>query len=108
MVVVLLWITGAGAYLGAVVVARHRAQAAADLAALAAAGRMPAGAAVACAWATATARAMRVDDIRCVAGGADGLADLDVIVTVAVAVRVGVFPAATAVAAARAGPADTS
>jgi len=111
MVVALLWVTGAGAYLGAVVVARHRAQAAADLAALAAAGRVPAGAAAACAWATATARAMRVDDIRCETGGPGGradLRDLDVIVTVSVAIRVGVFPAATAVAAARAGPANTA
>ncbi|MCV7100624.1 helicase, partial [Mycobacterium palustre] len=33
MVVVLLSVTGAGAYLGSAVVARHRAQAAADLAA---------------------------------------------------------------------------
>ncbi|PBJ44821.1 helicase, partial [Mycobacterium avium subsp. hominissuis] len=36
MVVVLLSATGAAVYLGAAVVARHRAQAAADLAALAA------------------------------------------------------------------------
>ncbi|POY02289.1 helicase, partial [Mycobacterium kansasii] len=33
MVGVLLWVTGAGAYLGSVAVARHRAQAVADLAA---------------------------------------------------------------------------
>jgi len=40
MVAVLLSITGGGAYLGSAVVARHRAQAAADLAALAAAARL--------------------------------------------------------------------
>jgi hypothetical protein len=49
MVAVLLCITGAGAYLGSVVVARHRAQAAADLAALAAAARLPSGVTAACA-----------------------------------------------------------
>jgi hypothetical protein len=105
MVVALLWVTAAGAYLGAVVVARHRAQAAADLAALAAAGRMPSGAAAACAWATVTARAVRVDDVRCQTDGPDGL---DVIVSVSVTVRVGVFPAAVARAAARAGPAGAN
>ncbi|WP_353733527.1 pilus assembly protein TadG-related protein, partial [Mycobacterium tuberculosis] len=43
MVAVLLCVTGAGAYLGSAVVARHRAQAAADLASLAAAARLPSG-----------------------------------------------------------------
>lgn len=108
MVVALLWVTAAGAYLGAVVVARHRAQAAADLAALAAAGRMPSGAAAACAWATATARAMRVDDISCQTDGPDDPDGLDVIVSVSVTVRVGVFPATVARAAARAGPAGAN
>jgi len=96
MVVVLLWVTGAGAYLGSVVVARHRAQAAADLAALAAAARLPLGAQAACARATAVAHEMRVDDARC------AVDDLDVVVTVRVAAY-----AAVASAAARAGPADT-
>jgi secretion/DNA translocation related TadE-like protein len=94
MVVVLLWVTGAGAYLGSVVVARHRAQAAADLAALAAAGRLPAGATEACARATVVAREMRVGDARCAVDG------LDVVVTV----RVPVAFAGAAGAAARAGP----
>jgi secretion/DNA translocation related TadE-like protein len=98
MVVVLLSVTGAGAYLGSVVVARHRAQAVADLAALAAAARLPSGAAVACAHATAVARAMRVDGAEC---GVDGL---DVVVTV----RVAVGFAGAARAAARAGPVDTA
>ena len=97
MVVVLLWVTAAGAYLGSVVVARHRAQAAADLAALAAAARLPSGAAAACARATAVAREMRVDRAQC---GVDGL---DVVVTV----RVAVAFAGAARAAARAGPVDT-
>jgi secretion/DNA translocation related TadE-like protein len=96
MVAVLLWITGAAAYLGSAVVARHRAQAAADLAALAAAARLPSGAAAACARATAVAHRMRVDDAQC---GVDGL---DVVITVQVAVAF----AGVARAAARAGPAD--
>ncbi len=97
MVVVLLWVTGAGAYLGSVVVARHRAQAAADLAALAAAADLPSGARAACARAIAVAREMRVDDSRC------EVDDLDVVVTV----RVMVVFAGAARAAARAGPVDT-
>ncbi len=97
MVVVVLWVTGAGAYLGSVVVARHRAQAAADLAALAAAARLPSGAAAACTRAAAVAREMRVDDVRC------EVDDLDVVITVQVVV---VF-AGAARAAARAGPLDT-
>ena len=95
MVAVLLCITGAGAYLGSVVVARHRAQAAADLAALAAAGALPSGVAAACGRATAVAREMRVDDARCRVDG------LDVVVTA----RVRVAFAGVAQAAARAGPA---
>jgi secretion/DNA translocation related TadE-like protein len=94
MVVVLLWATGAGAYLGSAVVARHRAQAAADLAALAAAARLPSGAAAACTRATAVAHEMRVDETTC------GVDDLDVVVTVDVAVAFG----GAARAAARAGP----
>ena len=97
MVVVLLCVTGAGARIGSVVVARHRAQAAADLAALAAAARLPSGETAACARASAVARQMRTDGARC------EVDDLDVVVTVEVAV---VF-AGRARAAARAGPADT-
>jgi secretion/DNA translocation related TadE-like protein len=95
MVAVLLSVTWAGAYLGSVVVARHRAQAAADLAALAAAARLPSGAAAACARAAVVAREMRVDDARC------AVDDLDVVVTVEVRVTF----AGAARAAARAGPA---
>ncbi|WP_244897638.1 Rv3654c family TadE-like protein [Mycobacterium alsense] len=98
MVVVLLWVTGAGAYVGSAVVARHRAQAAADLAALAAAARLPSGAAAACARARAVAHEMRVDDVGC------GVEGLDVVVST----RVAVAFAGAARAAARAGPADTA
>ncbi len=96
MLAVLLCVTCAGAYIGAVVVARHRAQAVADLAALAAAARLPAGAEAACAQASTVARAMRVDDVGC------RVDDLDVVVTVHVAAVFG----GVAEAAARAGPAD--
>ncbi len=98
MLAVLLCVTGAGAYLGSVVVARHRAQAAADLAALAAAARLPSGAHAACAGASAVARAMRADDVGC------RVDDLDVVVTVRVAVPF----AGVAQAAARAGPVDAA
>ena len=101
MVVVLLSVTGAGVYLGSAVVARHRAQAAADLAALAAAARLPSGAVAACVRATAVARAMRVDDAQC------RVDDLDVIVTVSITVRLGAAFRGAARAAARAGPVDT-
>jgi len=94
MVAVLLCVTGGGAYLGSVVIARHRAQAAADLGALAAAARLPSGVAAACARATAVTRAMRIDDTGCRVDG------LDVVVTV----RVAVAFAGAAQAAARAGP----
>lgn len=93
MVLVLLCVAGAGAYLGSVVVARHRAQAAADLAALAAAAQLPSGAEAACARATAVARAMRIDDTHC------AVENLDVVVAVQVAV-----PGGVARAAARSGP----
>lgn len=94
MVAVVLFVTGAGAYLGSVVVARHRAQAAADLAALAAAARLPSGVAAACARATAVARGMGIDGAECRVDG------LDVVITV----RVAVAFTGVAQAAARAGP----
>jgi secretion/DNA translocation related TadE-like protein len=98
MVAVLLCATGAGAYVGSAVVARHRAQTAADLAALAAAARLASGAEAACARASAVARAMRVDDVGC------RVDDLDVVVTVRVAVPFG----GVAQAGARAGPVDAA
>lgn len=96
MVAVLLSITCGGAYLGAAVVARHRAQAAADLAALAGAGRLPAGADTACGRAKAVAHELRISDIDCTVHG------LDVVVTVELAVPLGGWSRARA--AARAGP----
>jgi len=97
MVAVLLTVTGGGFLLGAVVVARHRAQAVGDLAALAGAARVPAGPDAACVAARRLALQMlRVEDLDCAVDG------LDVVVTVTVTVpgrRVG-----PARATARAGP----
>ena len=97
MVAVLLSVTGGSAYLGSAVVARHRAQAAADLAALAAAARLAAGPEAACAQAKAVARQMRVSTTGC------DVDDLDVVVTVDVRLAVG--GSGSTRAAARAGPA---
>jgi secretion/DNA translocation related TadE-like protein len=100
MVAALLSITGGGVYLGSAVVARHRAQAAADLAALAAAARLAAGPETACAQANAVAREMRVRITSC------AVDDLDVVVTIEVRLAVGGWGKAQA--AARAGPAYTA
>ena len=91
MMAVLLTVTFGGFYLGSAVVARHRAQAAADLAALAAAARLPEGAETSCGQALVIAKAMRVEVTAC------EVDDLDVVVTV---------EAGRARAAARAGPDD--
>ncbi|MET0704675.1 MAG: Rv3654c family TadE-like protein, partial [Mycobacterium sp.] len=64
-IAIVLAVTFAGVSVGSVVVARHRAQAAADLAALAAAGRLPAGPEQACASAGDVARAMKAGVARC-------------------------------------------
>jgi secretion/DNA translocation related TadE-like protein len=98
MVAVLLSVTGGSAYLGAAVVARHRAQAAADLAALAAASDLAAGPETACEQARAVARQMRVSTTSC------AVEDLDVVVTTETRLAVGGW--ANARAGARAGPAD--
>ncbi|WP_167097138.1 Rv3654c family TadE-like protein [Mycobacterium sp. DL592] len=58
LIVVLVTITLAGVQLGGAVVARHRAQAAADLAALAAAAALPGGTAAACRQALGVTAAM--------------------------------------------------
>ncbi len=100
MVAVLLSVTGGSAYLGAAVVARHRAQAAADLAALAAAARLAAGPQTACAQGKAVAREMQVSTADCAVDG------LDVVVTAEMCLAVGGWGRARA--AARAGPADTA
>lgn len=101
MMAVLLTITIACVYLGSAVVARHRAQAGADLAALAAAGRLPQGAEVACARAVALAESMHTTVVDCDVLG------LDVVVAVEVTVALGRLGAGTARAAARAGPVDS-
>jgi secretion/DNA translocation related TadE-like protein len=98
MMAVLLAVSTGGLYLGSAVIARHRAQAAADLASLAAAGRLAEGTDAACAHASSVARAMRTTTTRCV------IEDLDVVVTVDAAVALGMFGVGPARAAARAGP----
>jgi len=75
-IVVLLVIAVAGVHLGGVIVARHRAEAAADLAALAAAGRSIAGERVACARARDVAERMRVDLVSCRMEGWDALVEV--------------------------------
>lgn len=90
MMAVLLAFTVGGFHVGSAVVARHRAQSAADLAALAAATRLPEGVEAACSQASLIAHSMGAAVVDCSAD------DLDVVVTVA---------AGKAGAAARAGPA---
>jgi secretion/DNA translocation related TadE-like protein len=89
MMAVLLTITVGGIYIGSAVVARHRAQSAADMAALAAALRLPEGAEPACGQASVIAKAMKAELAAC------EIDELDVVVTV---------QAGPARAAARAGP----
>jgi secretion/DNA translocation related TadE-like protein len=96
MMTVLLAVTIGGLYLGSAVIARHRAQAAADLASLAAAGRLADGTDAACAHASGVARAMQTAVTRC------EVDELDVVVTVEAPVALGVWGPARA--AARAGP----
>jgi len=89
MTAALLTVTAGGIYIGSAVVARHRAQSAADMAALAAALRLPEGAELACGQASVIAKAMKVDIAAC------EVDELDVVVTV---------HAGPARAGARAGP----
>jgi secretion/DNA translocation related TadE-like protein len=102
MMAVLLAITVGGVYVGSAVIARHRAQAAADLASLAAAGRLAEGADAACAHASAVARGTHVAVTRC------EVDELDVIVTVEAAMPLGRIGIGPARAAARAGPGITA
>ncbi|MEW5810821.1 MAG: Rv3654c family TadE-like protein [Actinomycetota bacterium] len=90
----------AGALLGSAVIARHRAAAAADLAALSAAAALPAGRETACATAASVAGSMASTVVRCDVDG------LDVIVTAEAAMRFGATVMGAATAAARAGPQD--
>lgn len=98
MIAVLLAVTLGGVSVGAAVIARHRAQASADLAALAAAGGLAAGADAACGQASVIATAMRTTLVDC------GVSGLDVLVTVHAAVPFGAGRIGPAGAAARAGP----
>ena len=102
MMAVLMAITLGGTVFGSAVVARHRAQSAADLAALAAAGRIGSGSQSACALATAVAAANGSAVTGCTAD------ELDVIVTVEVPVALGRLGTGTARAVARAGPGQPS
>lgn len=101
MMAVLLAVTVACVYLGSAVVARHRAQAPADLAALAAAGGLARGAETACGRAAAVAEAMGSSVADCT------VSDLDVVVAVEVSAVLGRFGVGTARAVARAGPVDS-
>lgn len=85
-----------GAWVGAVTAARHRAQAAADMAVLAAAARLPSGDQAACLQARAVAAAMRATLRDC------RIERLDVSATVTV--RTGLRIGPEAGASARAGP----
>jgi secretion/DNA translocation related TadE-like protein len=98
MVAVLMAVTIAVAHLGAAVVARHRAQAAADLAALAAAVALVEGRAQACVAADAVAAAMRARGTHCAVDGTD------VTVAVQVPVHLGRWGTGQASARSRAGP----
>lgn len=89
--------TVGGAWVGSAVIGRHRAQAAADLAALAAAQRVPTGRIAACLDATAVAAAMGAAVTRCEVQNLD--------VSLVVRVHTGARPGGVAVATAKAGPA---
>jgi secretion/DNA translocation related TadE-like protein len=98
-VAVLIAVTGALTHIGTAVVARHRAQAAADLAALAAATQIASGAEAVCARAAFVARSMDAAVTECAVDG------LEVVVHVEVGVDLGAWRSGPAHAAARAGPA---
>lgn len=100
MIAVILAVSIGAGYIGAAVVARHRAQAAADLAALAAATLLPRGTTAACAAATTLARRMATDLTRCDAH------DLDMVVGVEAPVGLAGWGMSRARATARAGPAQ--
>lgn len=99
LIAALVSVSYGGVLIGTAVLARHRAQAAADLAALGAAGRLLLGPAAACGQAHQLAAAMGAALVGCEVVG------LDVVVTMSV--RIGGWPGGEARAAARAGPAAT-
>ncbi|MBU3060564.1 flp pilus-assembly TadE/G-like family protein [Nocardia sp. NEAU-G5] len=86
---------------GAVIVARHRAQAAADLGALAAAGALSTGSGDACAQARDIGRRMGARVPACT------VADWDVTVVAEITASFGPFGRRAVGATARAGPGDT-
>jgi secretion/DNA translocation related TadE-like protein len=100
MMAVLLAITIGGVYVGSAVIARHRAQAAADLAALAAAVHLANGTAAACEQASVPAHAMHTALTQCLVEDED----LDVVVTVDATMRFGQLGVGAVRATARAGP----
>jgi secretion/DNA translocation related TadE-like protein len=102
MMAVLLTITIGGVYVGSAVIARHRAQAAADLAAVAAAAHLADGADAACMQASTVAKAMRARITQC------AVDKLDVVVTMDINVALGRLGVGPARATARAGPVDAS
>lgn len=99
VVAVLMVLLVGGLHLGAAILARHRAESAADLAALAGAQHSAEGERVACGSATAVADADGSSMVRCRQVG------WDVLVDVQVPVPVPILGAETATARARAGPA---
>lgn len=97
-VMVLLLVTGLAVHLGGAVLARQRAEAGADLAALAGAAQLLRGAEIACAAASQVARANRVELIGCRPDG------LDLLVEVTAEVSGGGVLGGSATGRARAGP----
>ena len=95
---VLVALTVGAVYVGSAVIGRHRAQAAADLAALAAANAVLDGSAAACSHATVIAQAMNAAVTGCLVD------QLDAVVAVEVPVAVGRLAVGPARAIARAGP----
>lgn len=98
MMAVILAVVGAAMVVGSAVIARHRAQSAADLAALAAAGRLAEGQSAACEWAVSVADRVNARVTAC------AVESLDVVVTVDVGAALGRWGLGTARAVARAGP----
>ena len=102
MIAMLIAFATGAAYLGAAVTARHRAQAAADLAALGAAGAVVSGPDAACRQATEIAARMRSGVASCRIEGRD------VVLEATSPVRRGRGGAGPARASARAGPVDAA
>jgi secretion/DNA translocation related TadE-like protein len=98
MMAIVVAVFAGAVVVGTAVVARHRAQSAADLAALAAVGRLAAGQGTACGWAVSVAERVGASVTAC------AVEALDVVVTVEVDVALGRWGLGSARAAARAGP----